>query len=106
MTVISRAQFIDVMELKFRETLTDKHPMWSPESALIYGHSPANSFAVVPPVDFWSDYTDTQKYWDWCHSNLQGSVACYYSDPINKEEYWGFSGPASDATLWLIKWIK
>ena len=104
--MMNRPQFISIMELKFRETLTDNHPLLFPETASNDKHSPAQIFVVTCPIVPSASYNDTQNYWDWCHSNLQGSVACYYSDPNSKEEYWGFSGPESDATLWLLKWTK
>jgi hypothetical protein len=109
MSILTRAQFDKIMQLKFGE-LPANHPLWSVEqSTRNYSHSTASYFVKVVPLKISSNNIKPQ-YWKWCNDNLKSTLSCYYSDPDNEEEYWGFSGPAQivqqDISLWLLKWAS
>lgn len=92
------------MQTKFGN-LSKDHPLWCVEDNT--SHSTANYFVKVVPLQL--SYNNTKRqYWKWCNEKLKSTLACYYSDSDNKEEYWGFSGHEQvvqqDILLWLLKW--
>jgi hypothetical protein len=47
--------------------------------------------------------SDKKKYWAWCKKNLKGDVRCFWSNPEEDREWWGFIEP-NDVAWWLLKW--
>ncbi|CAB4130021.1 hypothetical protein UFOVP116_230 [uncultured Caudovirales phage] len=108
MKLMTRLQFIEHMEAKFKKPILADHPVFTPEHEAFFKHDQAKWFVVSTPINIKHNYSydDQQRYWDWCRSNMSGSLACYYSDPKTDEEYWGFAGPESDPTLWIMRWAS
>ena len=94
------------MSSKFTGLENIDHPLWCPESVLNGPARRSSSFVIVQPIALGSAYDDYNYYYAWCKENLQSHVLCYYSDSENLEEAWGFGGPESDITMWMLKWVK
>ena len=100
MKILTRDEFTTLMQLRFAEKLNSHHPIWNPEDP--QRNPPAQWFVCVTPLKLVS--ADKEQFWNWCNTQLKSSVACYYSDSDNKEEYWGFSGELPEILIWLLKW--
>ena len=72
--------------------------LWIPERAAGVVH--CRWFVTVKPVHA-SQRTDS--YWTWCEQTLQGHIRCFYSDPDNERECWGFTD-YEDIAWWVLKW--
>ncbi len=44
-----------------------------------------------------------KEYYKWCRNNLKGEVYCFWSNPDDDKEWWGFTDP-DDVVWWLLKW--
>ena len=75
--------------------------LWSPEEYLRVNKSVA--FVCVKPINV--SAIGKVLYWNWCKKHLQGKVACYSSDDINEEEWWGFTNP-DDIVFWMLRWAN
>lgn len=90
---------------EFRKIFNNIHPgLGDEKSALWVSESlyrPSRWFVKVKPIE--KDAGEMSDYRLWCHQHCSGQILCYYSDPENKEEWWGFTH-RPDVFLWLLKW--
>ncbi len=43
-------------------------------------------------------------YWLWCKENLKGPVRCFWSNPEEDQECWGFAD-RDDIFIWILRWL-
>jgi len=102
--ILNRNQFIDKFNYIFRYqgqlVEDDEHPLWVAEKS----YTPrifCNFFICVKPINL----EEKDIHWRWVNKTLNNKIACFSSDGVGQEEWWGFVDE-KDILLWTLKWVK
>lgn len=92
--ILDREQFKQYWNNLQPGLASEGSPLWAYED---YDGKKCQWFVSVDP----SKKRAVDDFWDWCHKECQGSVACYSSSP--NQEWWGFTD-RDDIVWWLLRW--
>ena len=81
---------------------SEKSAVWIPEHDM--NGVKCQWFVTVPCVNVSRYPKYKSDYWMWCANNLTGHVRCFWSNPDDDEECWGFTNK-DDIHWWMLKWI-
>ena len=96
------AKFDEIFRHRGPSCIHDSHPLWEAEKS----YDPRINcvwFLCVKPLQFMAE--TKSDYWYWVTTTLTGRIACFSSDNLANEEWWGFENK-NDAVVWALKWVK